>query len=419
MKVLHINKFDSTGGAALAAVRLLQAQRAYGIDAHMLVLQKQSDSQYITPIFKSIKGQIFQNLKFISEILWFTRYEKDRQNRFTFSPARFGFNLHKHPLVKNADILHIHWINQGFISLPGLQKLTTLGKPIVWTLHDLWPVTGGCHYPGNCDNFTSGCGHCPLLKKPGKNDLSAIQNKRKEDIYSKGTIAFVGCSQWIKNEAEKNSLTKLLNPPFYQIFNPIDLNLYCPAPKDEVRRQLGLPRDKNLLLLGAANIFDPRKGTQYLIKALKNLATQHPKLLKEIELITFGKNTNIFQEKLAFPIHDLGLVKDEVKMAQLYQASDLFILSSLQDNLPNTVVESLACGTPVVAFNIGGVPEMIHHKNNGYLAQSGQWDKLSEGILYVLKNHEQLSTNARKFAKNNFAPHIIARKYNEIYRSFH
>ena len=417
MKVLHINKSDHNGGAALAAVRLLDALRDNDTQAQMLVLQNSSRHPEITSIAKTGPSRFYQKLKFLGEVAWFTTHEKNRQNRFSFSSAMAGSDLSQHPLVKNADILHLHWINQGFLSLKGLKKLIQTGKPIVWTLHDLWPVTGGCHYPGTCEGFINTCGNCPLLKGEAENDLSARQYAKKQNIYSNASITLVGCSNWIKNMAAKSSLAKNIKQPIYQIFNPIDIHLFSPEDKEGIRNQLGLPSNKILILFGAANISDPRKGTQLLLKALQNLASVQPNLRKKIELIAFGKNSQSFQENLPFILHNAGVVNSQKKMAQLYQAADIFVLPSLQDNLPNTVVEALACGTPVVAFNTGGVPEMIQHKENGYITDSGNWKGLVDGILYVIKNSPNMSSNARNFALNNFAPHIIANKYKALYQS--
>ncbi|MGQ1889435.1 glycosyltransferase family 4 protein [Thermophagus sp. OGC60D27] len=417
MNVLHINKSDQNGGAALASVRLLNALRENGTEAQMLVLQNQSLHPGISPLAKTRRDLLFQNLKFMAEIAYFTRHEKNRQHRFSFSTACAGTDISGHPMVKKADILHLHWINQGFLSLKDLKKLIATRKPIVWTLHDLWPVTGGCHYPGGCDAFSASCGFCPLLKRPGKKDLSARQFSQKQNIYSDASITFVGCSNWIKKMAEHSSLAKTIQRPIYQIFNPIDISLFSPKKKEKIRQQLGLPLNKKLILFGAANISDPRKGTNLLLKALQNMASIQPDLKQKVELIAFGKNTNDFQHKLNFYLHNIGIVNSQKKMASLYQAADAFVLPSLQDNLPNTVVESLSCGTPVVAFKIGGVPEMIRHKENGFLAASGNWEELSMGILHVLKDNGAMSSNARTFALNHFSPEIIAEKYQTLYQS--
>lgn len=418
MKVLHINKSDHAGGAAVAAVRILDASKHYGIDARMLVLEGGGKHENVEVLVRSRISRLVEKMKFLGEIISFIPFEKSRQNRFTFSQSRFGFDISRHPLVQSADVLHLHWVNQGFLSLRGLKKLISTGKPVVWTLHDTWPFTGGCHYPGICGGFTSTCGQCPMLKSPAPNDLSARQHEAKENIYKGASITFVGCSKWMQEMAAKSSLVrKDLKHAVSQVFNPIDTNLFHPESRSAVRKELGLPENKKLLLFGAANIADPRKGTGFLLKALNYLWQRESGPGQQLELMVFGKNIESISGELPFKLHSFDVVKNEAEMVKLYQAADLFVLPSMQDNLPNTVVESLACGTPVVAFNIGGVPEMVQHRSSGFLAAPGKPKELAEGILFVMEKSDELGRNARSFAQEKFAPAEVARQYDEIYKS--
>ncbi|PWD99762.1 glycosyltransferase family 4 protein [Marinilabilia rubra] len=418
MKILHINQSDETGGAAVAAVRLLEALRNHGAEAEMLVLEGGSDDSAIHSMVKNKWSRILRKVKFAAEVFSFVPFEKNSRQRFAFSSGRFGYDISENPLVKQADVLHLHWINQGFLSLNDLNKLIHTGKPIVWTLHDTWAFTGGCHYPGTCGGFTSTCGNCPLLKSPGSNDLSALQHLRKEKMYANASITFVGCSNWMKQMADRSSLVrKDLKHSVRHVFNTIDTELFKPADKGKVRAELGLPVDKKLLLFGAANTTDPRKGTIHLLRALKHLNARDPNLKNELELMAFGKNIDAFAHELPFVMHPFHTVKSQERMVHLYQAADLFVLPSMQDNLPNTVVESMSAGVPVVGFDIGGVPEMIMHQENGFLTAPGEWKDLAEGIIYVLGNGTVLGENARKFAESHFAPDAVARKYVDIYQS--
>ena len=417
MRILHINKSDRVGGAAVAAVRLLDALKKNGIDARMLVLSAEKESKEIEPVVKTRLRRASQYLRFLGEVLFFIPFEKSRQKRFSFSRGLFGFDISRHPLVKEADVLHIHWINQGFLSLRDIKKLIQTGKPIVWTLHDTWAFTGGCHYPGTCGGFTSTCGHCPLLKSPGQNDLSARQHAKKERIYENSAVTFVGCSKWMQQMAAKSSLVrKDLTHSVKKVFNPIDTELFCPGHQFAMRKQLGLPADKKLILFGAANVSDPRKGTDLLLRALKGLFSSEHSLATDLELVAFGKNVDMLAEEMPFKLHSFNVVDGEEAMARLYQACDMFVLPSMQDNLPNTVVESMACGTPVVAFNIGGVPEMITHQQSGFLASPGKVEELAQGIRFVMEHAATLGENARKFAEIHFAPATVASQYEEIYR---
>ncbi|MFO8001810.1 MAG: glycosyltransferase [Marinilabilia sp.] len=419
MKVLHINQSDSAGGAALAAMRLLDALRAYGTDAGMLVLNAHSRHPAVTGLVRTGKQKMIRNLKFFAEVFSYIPYEKDSSQRFTFSSGRFGYDISRHPLVKDADILHLHWVNQGLLSLKGLDRLIRLGKPVVWTLHDTWPFTGGCHYPGACSGFTATCGQCPLLRSPGEKDLSARQHKLKESIYERTTMSFVGCSEWMRQMAEKSTLVrKDLKHSVQKVFNTVDMDLFAPSSdRDGVKRELGLPQNKKLILFGAANTADPRKGTDLLLRAFRNLHLSHPQLNGQLELMAFGKNIDAYSDKVPFPIHSFHVVSSGEKMAKLYQAADIFVLPSMQDNLPNTVVESLSCGTPVVAFRTGGVPEMVIHEMTGFLAEPGKWRELGAGIRTLLNYGDGFRENARNFALEHFAPEKVASRYQSIYQS--
>lgn len=417
MKVLHINQSDSTGGAAIAAMRLLDALRAAGTDAQMLVLKSSSDHPAVNSLVHTKGQKLRRDLKFLAEVFSYIPYEKDKKQRFTFSSGRFGYDLSRHPLVREADVLHLHWVNQGLLSLNGLEKLLQLGKPVVWTLHDTWPFTGGCHYPGACGGFTVTCGQCPLLKSPGEKDLSAKQHKRKEAIYENASITFIGCSRWMKEMAEKSSLVKKdMKHTVGQIFNAVDTSLFVPPiDRQVIRRKLGLPVEKKLVLFGAANAKDPRKGADLLMRTFKNLHHSHSGLNNQLELMAFGKNVSDFEGQMPFPLHSFHVVNSQEEMAQLYQAADIFVLPSQQDNLPNTVVESLSCGTPVVAFRTGGVPEMIQPGRTGYLAEPGKWRELGDGIMALMENSQQAGMLARAFALQNFSPEKVAGQYQEVY----
>ncbi len=420
MKILHINKSDSSGGAAVAAVRLLKAQRGQGMDAQMLTLESMAEDEDIVPLLSSRWQETGKMLRFLAEIYSFSPKEKGRQHRFAFSPARFGFDISRHPLVVQADVLHLHWINQGFVSLTGLQQLLNLNKPIVWTLHDMWPFTGGCHYPGECSRFVSGCGHCPFLKRAGENDISARQHAIKKKIYNNARMAFVGCSQWMADQAARSAVVQPDSGHIVKsIFNPIDTILFAPGPREDARQAFQLPAHKKLVLVGAANVNDTRKGIHHLAGALQHLTKIEPSLLKDMEVVVFGKNAHQILSEMPFRVHPVAFVKTQPQMAQLYRAADVFVLPSMQDNLPNTVMESLACGTPVAAFEVGGVPEMIEHQQRGTLAPPGDEATLAQGIHFLLTapGIDERRVNARRFVENHCTPQIIARQYQALYQS--
>ncbi len=413
MRVVHINKSDVKGGAAVAASRIVSSLRGMDVEASMLVAEKLGQDDWSVSIANSRREKAKVMFFFLQEVAAFLPHEKSKTSRFAFSLARRGFNLSKHPLIMEADIIHLHWFNQGFLSLKGLEKIFQLGKPVVWTLHDMWSFTGGCHYAGSCEGYQKSCGSCPLIQDASPNDISAVQHGKKQMAYNNAPLSIVTCSQWLGSVARQSSLLK--HHRVTSIPNPIDTDFYAPVPRQEARKRLNLPLDKKILLFGAANVADPRKGIALLLHALKLLSTR--KHADQIELVIFGKTPPRLAEKLPFPARLMHYVSDADTLVDLYNAADVFVLPSLEDNLPNTVMEALSCGTPVAAFRIGGVPEMVAHGICGYLAAPGDAGGLAEGIEYLLfKCSEQACReNAREKVLNNFAPELVAKQYLQLY----
>jgi glycosyltransferase involved in cell wall biosynthesis len=415
MNIVIINKSDLQGGAAIAANRLKNALAKSGIQVSMLVQKKASNDSSVYISRKGKAGKYAEFLFFVLERLYFWFYEKSKAVRFAFSPAIAGENISKHHLVKNADIIHLHWFNQGYLSLKTLKKLLSPGKPVVWTLHDMWAFTGGCHYSGDCENYKTACGHCKFLKTPGANDLSNEIWQKKKKMLEKSDIYFVTCSEWLANRARESSLLK--NAKIVSIPNPIDTSLYYPRNKQRARENLKLPINRKLILFGAANIMDERKGLNYLLLALKKLKEENSALAETIDVVLFGKSDPEFISRIPFRIHDLGLISNVLDIIEIYSAADLFVLPSLEDNLPNTIMESMACGTPVVAFKTGGIPEMLDHKINGYLAQYKSVEDLKKGIEFSLLNFDK-EDNIKEISARvaeNYNEQKISQKYLELY----
>ena len=417
MKILIINKSLKNGGAAIAAKRLFDALKQNGSEVKMLVEGSVDETEDIKCIAHNKPEKRKTLFRFALERLYFLPYEKNKSVRYQFSPAKVGIDISQHPWVQEADIIHLHWINHGFLSLDGLKKLFELNKPIVWTMHDMWPFTGGCHYVGTCDRFMEGCGHCPMLRFSGKHDLSARIYGQKENIWAKTHIYGVGCSEWMADLARKSGLMQ--GQQITSIPNPIDTNIFKPLDKKECRTAFDLPTNKRLLLFGAANINDPRKGVKQLIHALELLNESHPELNEDLELVVFGKSNEEHLNSLPYKWHSIQFLSDTHKIAQLYNCADAFVLPSLEDNLPNTVMESLACGVPVVAFDIGGVPQMIKHNETGYLSKANDCEDLAQGIFHILFEYdtEKLQISARNFVLENYSNNLIAQRYTDLYTS--
>ena len=292
-----------------------------------------------------------------------------------------------------------------------------LGKPIVWTLHDMWAFTGGCHYAGECDHFMHQCGNCFFLKDSGRADVSHIGWLRKADMYSATkNISFVACSKWLAGVAGQSSLVQGYN--VLSIPNPIDTHIFSPKNKAEVRAKRNTNPDKKIILFGAANINDRRKGISYLVDALKLLKNNYT-VVGEVEIVVFGKNKNFDLNTLPFRAHELNIITSQEEMAEIYSMADVFVTPSIEDNLPNTVMEAMACGTPVVAFNTGGIPEMIDHQQNGYLARFKSSDDMAKGLYEMLyaSNYAELSQSARNKVLHDFNNEAVAKQYIQLYQS--
>ncbi len=413
MKIVHINKSDTIGGASVAAMRLVKSQRKMGLDSSLLVQEAQIKKDFITHTsHNSIKRKL--NLyRLALEKLLFLPHETSPELRFAFSTANTGENIQKHPLIKQADILHLHWFNQGYLSINSLKKLARLNKPIVWTLHDMWAFTGGCHYAGKCNLFMDECSNCPYIKRRRENDLSNTIFYRKKRLYQKGKWHFVAPSQWMKNLADQSTLIRQFKVE--NIPNAIDTGIFKPAEKKQIRQELKLPTDRKIILFGAMNTSDRRKGMQYLMNALKILAKKS--INSKIALAVFGKSTVSFLKELPFTTYDLGLINNETEMARIYQAADIFVIPSLEDNLPNTVVEAQASALPVVAFDTAGLSEMIHHEEDGYLANFLSVEDLAAGIYWSLfeADYQRLSHNSRINAEINYEEKDVALKHLQYY----
>ncbi|MDR2410115.1 MAG: glycosyltransferase family 4 protein [Bacteroidales bacterium] len=414
MKILILSTFERAGGAAVAANRLMHALNKSGHEAKMLVRDKQTDDVNVVSINTNRWKKKINFIRFAYE-RWviFLNNRFNRKNLFAISIANTGTDISRHPLIKEADVIHLHWINQGFLSLEDIRKLTELGKPVVWTMHDMWCFTGVCHYAGNCRKYVTQCENCALIKKNITDKTKHLFAKKKSAI-SACTINFVGCSQWIAKKAKESAL--LRNAAITAIPNAIDTGFFKPCDKMYVRQKFNLPNDKKLILFAAAKLSDTRKGMTYFVNACEKLVAGGMKELIEIVFLGGEIDVNLLPVT-TLNAHVLGYLKTPAEISMIYAACDIFVTSSLEDNLPNTIMEAMACGIPCVGFNIGGIPEMIDHKVNGYVAEYKSSEDLAAGIDWCLnpENRRLLSEQALLKARNCYVENVVARQYVEIY----
>ena len=413
MRVLIVNTSERTGGAAIAANRLMHALNRNGVEAQMLVRDRKTDALEVVSIPQS--WHLKANFLWERGVIWLNN-GLSKQGLFQVDIANAGTDITTLPAFQQADVIHLHWVNQGFLSLKNLERICASGKPVVMTLHDQWYFTGICHYSSDCDKYRTQCEKCPMLKGPGI-DLARRVYNRKRAIYEGRNITFVGCSRWMADLARKSSLTRghtVTNVP-----NAIDTDVFTPMDKLEARRRHNLPMDKKLLLFGAQRITDKRKGFDFLVEACEHISMHHPTLPGQLEVVVLGGDAPSVKELLPLPVHIVNYLSNEDDIAQLYNAVDLFVTPSLQDNLPNTIVEAMSCGTPCVGFDVGGIPEMINHKQDGYVANYCDSLDFAQGIAWCLNPDRQpaLSAAARAAALATYSQSVAATRYLSIYQS--
>ena len=413
MRVLLINTSERIGGAAVAASRLMEALKDNGIKAKMLVRDKQTDQTTVVALPRS-----WTNLwKFIWErvVIWkANRFKKN--NLFAVDIANTGTDITGLPEFQQADIIHLHWINQGMLSLKNIREILRSGKPVLWTMHDMWPCTGICHHARDCKNYQSECHNCPYLFEGGKKkDLSTRIFRKKRKLYKEAPITFITCSQWLKEKASASALFE--GQTIVSIPNPINTNLFKPRDKKEAREKYNLPPDGRLLLFGSVKITDKRKGIDYLIESCNILAEKHPDLKETLGVVVFGNQSGQLASLLPFRVYPLDYISDEHQMVDVYNAVDLFVTPSLEENLPNTIMEAMACGIPCVGFNVGGIPEMIDHLHNGYVAHYKSSEDFANGISWTLNQsgYATLSEQACRKAFSDYSESTVAKKYIELY----
>ena len=409
MKILIISTYDIQGGAAIAATRLLHAMRHAGCDVSMAVRTKQGAD---AAVFTAGNNRT-NTLRFYGERGVIYLYNRlSRKNLFDVSIANTGIPVTNLPAFREADVVHLHWINQGMLSVKEIGQILASGKKVIWTMHDMWPFTGICHHAGACNAYIKGCGHCPYLAVPDGNDISSRVFRQKQKAYRRGEITFTACSNWLKELAEKSPLTE--GHTVTSIPNPIDTENYRPMDKTDVRKRLSLPLDRKIILFAAVKASDPRKGMEYLVEASR-LMVRHS---GDILFLIAGNHGEEIEKRFSLPARSMGYISPQ-QMPELYNAADLFVTPSLQENLPNTIMEAMACGTPCVGFDVGGIPGMITHEKNGYVARYKDAGDLAKGLLWSLyeADSEVLSVNARDKVLSEYRQEVVVKQYKEMYGS--
>jgi glycosyltransferase involved in cell wall biosynthesis len=408
MKVLMLNTFDEAGGAARAAVRLQAGVRALGSDSEMLVQFKTGKATDVICTRNPLR-KLARRLKVLLGLLPVRLYANKPEHNF--SPALLPDNVTAQIAGINPDIIHLHWLGAGFLRIETLGKFN---KPLIWTLHDSWAFTGGCHVPFACTKYRQKCGACPVLGSPREKDLSRWTWTRKNKAWRNLSLTVVAPSRWLADCARASSLFREVRVEV--IPNGLNIEIFQPQGKNRSRNGLNLPKNKKIILFGAVwASSDPNKGFSLLAQALRTLGKDSTNLMA----LVFGSDNFTGLPELGMPAVCLGQIHDDHTLATIYSAADVFVAPSLLENLPNTVMEALACGTPCVAFNQGGLSDLVEHKGSGYLAPPYDTDDLARGIAWVLKNSDrqaELALRARQKVKEEFRLDKAADRYVALYR---
>lgn len=405
MNVVHLSTNLKKGGVAVACQRLHHAMLDAGINSTILTAELILQKGWKNIIVRNIRKNLIAGVQRLDS-------ERLSGNFGIWSSGAGFFSEHDQPELKNADIIYLHWINGAFLSIPEISRILSLGKPVYWILHDMWPLTGGCHHSFECRKYQTHCANCCQLKNSGLHDQSfRVFRKKQKFLASRRNLHIITPSQWMGSCAKQSSLFS--GNSVSVIPNLLGSSVFFPVQKSIARKLLGLPEKKKILLFGADNGFaNPYKGWNFLQTALKNTDMSNKLLL------IFGSDPN---EQIAKNIPGefrfLGTIQPDWAMNLVYNAADILIAPSLADNFPSVITESMLTGTPCAAFDVGGIPDLIRHKENGYLVRYKDPEDLACGIQWLLNDSDpaELSANAIKHIRQLCDPPKILQMHRQLW----
>ncbi|WP_052080651.1 glycosyltransferase [Porphyromonas sp. COT-239 OH1446] len=402
MKVLLITTSLTSGGAAIACRRNYEALSRYGVDVRVLVLHEldnlSREMQRRVEALSSRRGSL-------SRSWWYNRLERleillrngrSCRNLFRFSSARWGYDPSRHEWASWADVIHLHWVNHGMLRLGALEGLRELGKPVFWTMHDLWPVLGGCHLPFVwqeresllCTRISEGCGYCPLLSSRRKNDLSQYVASRKRRASLRG-FHLIAVSQAEASLASAGCLSQGFSKPEV-LPNPLNLSCFCPGEVDETRTFEGYCPSRKYILVAAARLDDRGKGAVLLREMLEHFAFQAASLAEQTTLLLVGQERDA-KILAALPIDakHLGSISQEEDLINLYRLSHVVISTSLYETFGQSLSEALACGTPVLSFAGHGAEDLVRPGENGFLSRPYDARQMASQLVQLLTSEDE------------------------------
>lgn len=409
MKVLHLSTTDVLGGAARGAFWLHQALESQGVETSMLVNRKYGDEESVIAL-KEPCARLMRWARAELDRLPLHFYRSTGESYWTVGWVPHHIERTVERL--DPDIIHLHWTGGGFLSVESLQSFN---RPIVWTLRDMWAFTGGCHYTAGCERYRQSCGHCPQLRSTRANDLSRWTWQRKKKSWDALDLWLVPISTWLAKCGRSSELFE--DKPMEVIPNGVDARRFRPVNKEIARRTWDFRPDRSYVLYGAfeaAN--DPRKGLAHMSQALRSMSRQC--WSDRAELVVFGDATAADMPDLGMNSRFLGPIDDDQKLTSLYSAANVMVVPSLQEAFGKTVIEAMACGTPVVAFDSGGPADIIEHARTGYLAKSFEAEDLARGIIWCIEGDGRaaaMGERARTRVEQEFDIAVVARRYRRLY----
>ena len=425
LRIVHVSTQDAVGGAARAAQRLHHGLLRLGHDSSMFVAQKHGEDPTVLAFGPSgnerVEAEQGRRREMIRED--FSRHEESRPEIYrigdSFNDDRSPFGEEPLNQLPPCDVVNLHVVS-GFIDHQAFFSAVPRNTPVVWTLHDMNSFTGGCHYDYGCGKHTESCGACPQLGSEDEEDLSRQSWRRKREVYSgvaKDRLHVVGASRWLADEARKSSLFNGF--PVTTIPYSLDTQAFAPRDKNRARASLGIPQDARMVLFLTDSIVTRRKGFALLAEALNGV-----KDVPNLRLLSLGYNDpSLLKEPpivRSIPHQHFDFLDDDLLLSSIYSAADLFVIPSLQENLPQTALEAMSCGTPVVGFDVGGIPDLVRPGITGELAPVGDAGALGAAVSRMLKDPKKLAVmadNCRRIVVEEYNHDLQAGRYADLYRT--
>jgi glycosyltransferase involved in cell wall biosynthesis len=417
MRIVHLSTGDSGGGAFRAAHRLHTGLRRLGHDSKMLVLRAGSGDENVIAL-KPRQGR-FANWarKRRAGKIW-RHYERYRA---TLPPGIEPFSDDRSPYTREiveqlpaCDLVNLHWVGGGFLDHLSFFERYPKNVPLVWRLADMGALTGGCHYDRGCGKFAASCGACPQLGSNDPKDLSfQVWSRKLLSLRGVGSAGLhvVGTSRWIAAEAKRSSLFERF--PVSVIPNGLDTDDFAPRDKSFCRDLWDIPRNAKVVLFAAESLANVRKGFAHLVDALAGLSG-----IENLLLVSVGGGKTELPSGLS--LRGLGKVTNDRMLSTIYSAADVFVIPSLQESFGQTVIESLACGTPVVGFDSGGIPDMVRPGETGWLAPTGDTQALRQAMDEALRDEDRrnaMSPTCRRIAVEEYSLDVQASAYVRLYET--